>query len=188
MPETIKKNIISISGDLGSGKSTIGNLIKQQMGIELFSTGDIQRQIARKHNMTTLELNIYMEDHPEIDQEIDDHLIAFNNTDERLIVDSRMAWHFMPGSFKVYLTVEIKVAAERIYGAGRGQEETYGSLEEAEQQILARTDRENHRYKTMYGVDCRDLTNYDLVVDTSDAQPEQTARLIVERFQSWFIA
>ena len=62
---------ISLAGDLGSGKSTVGRIIGEKCGLEFYSTGTIQRKIALERGMTTYELNRYMEDHPEIDDEID---------------------------------------------------------------------------------------------------------------------
>jgi cytidylate kinase len=49
--------------------------------------------------MTTTELNKYSETHPEIDAEIDSTFKSLTNS-ENLIVDSRLAWFFIPNSFK----------------------------------------------------------------------------------------
>ena len=38
---------ISITGKLGSGKSTVCHLIHDLYGYEIFSTGAIQREVAR---------------------------------------------------------------------------------------------------------------------------------------------
>ena len=37
---------ISLAGDLGSGKSTVGRIIGEKCGLEFYSTGTIQRKIA----------------------------------------------------------------------------------------------------------------------------------------------
>ena len=36
---------ISLAGDLGSGKSTVGKILSRKLGAEVYSTGTIQRQI-----------------------------------------------------------------------------------------------------------------------------------------------
>ena len=41
------------------------------MGFEIYSTGKVQREIAQRYGMTTLEFNEYAETHLEIDDEID---------------------------------------------------------------------------------------------------------------------
>lgn len=113
---------ISLAGDLGSGKSTVGKILSRKLGAEVYSTGTIQRQIATEMGMTTLQLNQYMETHPEIDGKIDDGLRALEHSEKNLIIDSRMAWHFVPSSFSVYMAADPFVSAERILKAGRESE------------------------------------------------------------------
>jgi cytidylate kinase len=72
--------IISITGDLGSGKSTVSDLLLKSLNYEYIYTGKIQREIARRYNMTTLELNQYSETHPEIDEEIDSTFKSLNES------------------------------------------------------------------------------------------------------------
>ena len=113
-------------------------------------------------------MNLYMKTHPEVDKEIDDGLIALSNYEGNIIIDSRMAWHFTKGTFKVYLSCAIDVAAERIFGDNRATE-SYGSIEEMKQSNIQRKTAENGRYFELYGVRVFDMTNYDLVVDTTAA-------------------
>ena len=109
---------ISLAGDLGSGKSTVGKILAKALGAAVYSTGTIQRRIAEEMGMTTLQLNQYMETHPEIDGKIDDGLRALEAEDADLIIDSRMAWHFVPSSFAVYMAADAYVSAERILEGG----------------------------------------------------------------------
>ena len=95
--------IITISGDIGSGKSTCGKLLRDQLGFKYLSTGDIQRRIAADMGISTLELNLLSEKDKSIDKKIDDHTRALADSDENYIVDSRLAWHFIPSSYKVFL-------------------------------------------------------------------------------------
>ena len=48
---------ISITGKLGSGKSTVCKMIRDRYDYEIFSTGAIQREVAREMGISTLELN-----------------------------------------------------------------------------------------------------------------------------------
>ncbi len=118
--------IISLTGDLGSGKSTVSNLLIKQLGYDYIYTGKIQREIADKHNMTTLELNKYAETHPEIDEEIDSTFKSLNSSTD-LIVDSRLAWFFVPKSFKIFLKTNLMVSANRISSDYRRKSEKYAS-------------------------------------------------------------
>ncbi len=175
---------ISLAGDLGSGKSTISECLAPMLGAVRYSTGDIVRKIAGERGMTVLELNTYMETHPEIDREIDDGLARLSEDPRAMIIDSRLAWHFTKGTFKVYLSVDPAVGAARIIGANRATEQ-YRSVEEAEAGVRDRRRSERRRYSEMYGVDIKDFGNYDMIVDTSYASPEKVAFALREGLRVW---
>ena len=178
------KDKISLAGDLGSGKSTVSKIIIESLGAEYYSTGAIVRGVAEKHGMTVVELNKYMETHPEIDHEIDDGLKALSDVDKLLIIDSRMAWHFTKGTFKVYLTIDIETGALRIMNANRDGEHR-ATLEETVKDTRDRRESEKLRYKEQYGVDIKDLSNYALIVDTTYATPDEIAEIIMSGFEQW---
>ena len=178
------KDKISLAGDLGSGKSTVSDILIQKLGAEYYSTGAIVRSIASKRGMTVVELNKYMETHPEIDHEIDDGLKALGEVDKFLIIDSRMAWYFTPDTFKVYLSCDIETSAARIMGANR-QGEHAASFEATVADTRARRESEKKRYMEQYGQDIKDLTNYSLIVDTSHATPDEVASAIICGFEAW---
>ena len=175
-------NKISLAGDLGSGKSTVAKLLIEALGAEYYSTGAIVRAVAEKRGMTVADLNVYMETHPEIDKEIDDGLVALSADERPLVIDSRMAWHFTEGTFKVYLSTDAEVAALRIMNAGRAGESTV-SLSAQVQETLRRRESEKKRYSEKYGVDITNLSNYDLVVDTTYAKPEEISACILAAFR-----
>ena len=177
---------ISLAGDLGSGKSTVSDILIKELGAEYYSTGSIVRSIAEKRGMTVTELNVYMETHPEIDHEIDDGLVALADVDKFLIIDSRMAWHFTAGTFKVYMSTDIETSALRIMNANRAGEHA-STLEETISQTRARRESEKKRYKEQYNVDIKDLTNYDFVIDTTIATPREVADSIIAAFREWQI-
>lgn len=175
---------ISLTGDLGSGKSAVSKLLSEELKYPIVSTGHIQRAIADKYGMSTLELNEYTRTHPEIDDEIDGKVTELSQKSESIIFDSRLAWHFAPASFKVYLLVDTYVAAKRILGDVRTSEQ-YSDLEEARTKILARRKSEIERFKTYYKIDYGELRNFDLVVETTHATPEEVARCIIDCYRLW---
>ncbi len=173
---------ISLAGDLGSGKSTVSAILIERLGAEYYSTGRVVREIADRLEMSIAELNCYMETHPEIDTEIDDGIRALSDDPRNLVIDSRMAWHFTRGTFKVYLTTDIETAATRIMLANRKGEHRE-SLEETVRETRERRESERRRYLAQYGVDITDLSNYSLVVDTTALSPEQIAELIISALE-----
>ena len=177
---------ITLAGDLGSGKSTVSDIIVSRTGAEYYATGLIARRVAKEHNIDVLEINKYMETHPELDREIDDGLVALSDLDKMMVIDSRMAWHFVKGNFSVYMTTELETSATRIFLAGRAQEK-YASVEEAMVKIKEREASEKKRYKEKYGVDRMDLFNYSLVIDTTRATPDEICDCILSCADMWCI-
>lgn len=175
---------IAISGDLGSGKSTISKLLREKLSFELYSMGEAWRNLAAKYNMSILELNKYSETHP-LDEEMDQAMAAMAGTPKNIIFDSRLAWHFIPNSFKIHLTVDPMIAATRIFNDKRGDAEGYADVNEAYEKIKQRRISENNRYIQKYHLDCSLLEHYNLVVDTSHAPPESIAALIIDKFNHW---
>ena len=174
--------IITITGDLGSGKSHVCRLLAERLGFRIVSTGGIQREIAREMNLSTLELNKLSERLPDIDKRIDSHIIALADSTD-LICDSRLAWHFLPQSFKVCLKVTPEVAAGRVLRDSKRSGESYASIAEAARALKARRESEVLRFKQLYGADCDRLENYDIVIDTSAIPPEEVAGRIIQGFQ-----
>lgn len=171
---------ITITGDLGSGKSAVSKILCEKTGFEYVSTGRIQRQLAQELGLDTLEMNRRADTDPTIDQRIDGIFVDLGKGDQGCVVDSRMAWFFLPDSFKVYLQADVAVAADRILNDSQRKSEEYESKEEAIRKILARKKSENDRFMAKYGADCTNLHNFDLVVDTTNRRPEHVAALILK--------
>ncbi len=173
---------IAFSGKLGSGKSTVCDILNKQYGYSIYSTGTIQRKIAEEMGISTLELNKRMREDPALDHVIDDAVVELSRErkGDKLIYDSRMAWHFAENTFKVYMYVDPTVAARRVLAADRGNVEKYSSLEEAREMLISRSVEENTRFKMIYGVDNFDYNNYDLIIDSTTATPELIAKVIAE--------
>ena len=175
---------ISLAGDVGSGKSTVSKILIDRLGAVYHSTGAICRDLATKHGIDITSMNQYMETHPEIDKEIDDTIRALSDKDECMIIDSRMAWHFVRDTFRVYMTTEPLESAKRILRAKRAEERAT-TVEEMAERNRARKASENKRYAEFYGVDCGNLSNYSLVVDSTYASPEEVAECILSCFADW---
>ena len=173
---------ITVTGDLGSGKSTVCKELNKKFGLQIFSTGTIQRKIAVEMGMSTFELNKYMETHPEIDQLIDGELVKLSDSAENMAIDSRMAWHFVKNTYDVFLTTDETVAAQRVVSDKRGPSERYTNVQHALSSLKARKISENYRYKEKYDVDCYDLSNYDLILDTTDVSPDYVADTIMQQY------
>jgi CMP/dCMP kinase len=178
-------NKISISGDLGSGKTTVSFLLADQLHFKRYATGDIQRKLAAEKNMTTLEFNKLSETKDYIDKLIDGTTAEMAKSEESIVFDSRMAWYFVPNSFSVRLIINDVVGAERIMNAQRGSIEEYKDIEDALQKVKERKSSEKNRFALKYGVNLLDFLNYDLIIDTSYVTAEEVTNLIIEKYNLW---
>lgn len=114
-------------------------------------------------------------------KELGQKILKDNNENEVWIMDSRLAFSNIPESFAVRLTVRDDVAAKRLMGDNtRGKEDrNYASIEEAMQKNIERKRGEELRYKDVYNVDLKDPNNYDLIIDTSFADINEIADVIM---------
>lgn len=175
--------IITITGDLGSGKSTAGKLLAEQLGYTYLSTGQIQRELAGKLGITIHELNKQAETDSSIDKQLDEYIKGLQHNSANMVIDSRLAWHFLPNSYSVYLVVDPATAATRIYNdATRGDSESnYLSVNDVLQKNSERKRSEHKRFLELYDVDCGDMCNYDVVIDTTGvAAGDVVARILTK--------
>ncbi len=189
MVSAMKKHIITIAGKPGSGKSTTSNRLARELGYNRFSSGDLFRAIAKERGIDVLEINLTAETEQEIDHQVDDRLKDIGQNEDNLVIDSRMAWYWMPNSFRVYLDLDVEVAAERIVN---GMDKTRMEAEnipsnphEYAKLLQNRLDSESRRYMNLYEQNPYDTSNYDLVVDTAKNNPEEVVRIILEAYKNW---
>lgn len=179
------RKIICISGDLASGKSVVSRIVAERLKYELFSAGRIFRQLAEENGISVLELNTMAETNREIDNMIDSRISEIGLKQEKIILDSRMAWHFVKESFKVYLTVEPIEAAKRVLQDKRGTAESYNDIDEALEGLAKRREAESKRYLSKYGVDISHLANYQFVLDTTCKTVDQVVKKIVDKYMEY---
>lgn len=181
-----KKHIITIAGELGSGKSTIATLLSDILGYEIYRNGEYFRKLAKEKNMSVKDFNIYVKSHPEIDIQIEKSAKEYAQSHDNLLVDARLGWYVVPESFKIYLTVDIDVAAKRAFeDESRKETESFKSIEEQKQDLKERYVLENERYFKVYGVHKEDLNNYDFVLNTTKLTPDQVCNKIVDEYTKW---
>lgn len=183
-----KRHIISLNGDLASGKGTVSKLLIEKLDYGIYRNGQYFRDLAKQMNMSVTDFNIYVEAHPEIDRQIENSAAEYAKDHDNFIIDARLGWYAVPMSFKVYLRVDIDEAARRAFydtSESRKDTENFTTLEEQKQDMIKRYSLENERYYNLYKVRKEDMSNYDLVVDTTNMSPEDVSNKIIEEYKKW---
>ncbi len=184
----VKKSIITIAGSIGSGKSSTARALANALGYQHFSSGDLMRAIAMERNLSIEAINAFpVDERRDIDEHIDNMLRDLGEG-EHLVIDSRMAFRWIPDSFKLFLHVDPETAAERIFAQitndGRvGQ--SGSSIEEIRAATETRTEQETARYRTLYGVDIYNESQFDLVIDTVGDDLSTVAATALAAYQTW---
>jgi len=177
-----------MSGAIGSGKTTTANRVAELLGYERFSAGNVMRQIARDKGISAVELAKEGVSNPEIDKQIDDALKA-QGSKSNIVIDSRLGFHFIPHSFRVFLDLPQEVAATRII-----EDKKVNSSRDVEQEIgydnvlaaiRSRTASDLTRYKEYYDVEMNDHNNYDLVLSSEHLSIGEVAQTIVCAYERW---
>ncbi|GIG63441.1 cytidylate kinase [Longispora fulva] len=171
---------VVFNGDLGSGKSTVSVLLAERLGLRRVSVGDLYRELAAQRGMTALQLNLHAELDDKIDHYVDQLQADIAASGERLVVDSRLAWHFFTDAVKVHLVTDPAVAAHRVLGRPASTVESYRSVADARERLASRSDSERARFLARYNVDKADWANYDLICDSTRAAPTEIVDRIID--------
>lgn len=185
-----KKQIITLAGLAGSGKSTVRDIIATKLNYQSFYTGGFMRSLAEARGMQFDDFNALIATDKSIDLEIDAEQKRIGEEENEYVVDAHIGYHFIPDSFKVFLTVPPDEAARRIFADGDNETrkkvgDTMDSIEETRERIKNRLDNHKDRYMRHYGINPYDVTQYDFIVDTYQTSPEDVADKIITAYQQW---
>lgn len=184
----MKREIITIAGSPGSGKSSTGKALSAALGYRHFSSGDLFRQLAVARGQSIEAMNISAEMQRDIDLRVDELLQEMYRSQDRLVIDSRMAWHWMPASFKVFLILDPGTAAVRIFAhlqsAGRVSEDA-ATVNEVRASIDRRFNSEQKRYAALYNVNPTDPLNFDIVINTKHNDLKAVIAIVGAAYEAW---
>ncbi len=167
---------ITVSGLPGSGTTTLSKLLAECYDLELVSSGEIFRKMAKERGMNLAEFGALAERNPSIDLEIDKNQKAIIHSQDNIILESRLAGHMAqgrPNVLKVWIKAPILTRVKRIQ-----RREKSVSFDEELKKTVERERSEALRYKNYYGIDITDLSIYDIVIDSEKWNQYQTLDIL----------
>ncbi len=153
--------IITISGLHGTGKSTIARAISKAFSLRHISAGELFRQIAFKRGLTVSELSKLSTKNRSVDDVVDERTRNEAKRGRVVLEGLLTGWLAKDNAdIKIFLIASETARIKRI--AGR-EGISYNAAREA---TLLREELERRRFNRFYGVDIRDMSLYDLVLNT----------------------
>lgn len=164
---------VAVSGLHGTGKSTAARALADKFNLQYISAGEVFRRMAEERNMDLTEFSEYVEDHPEVDKEIDQRTVE-KAKEDNVLVDARLAgWMVENPDINILLVAPVE---ERIRRIANRENSSYKNIME---ETLAREGSERKRFKDLYGIDVEDYSPFDLVLDTEKFDKEAMIQILV---------
>lgn len=193
--------IITVSGQPGSGTTTLTEKLESRLDATYLNAGSIFRSLADDHGMSLETFSKHVNENPEIDRAIDhqlrvivDEYLGLEKTTsmpeeapeipdfqdsvdmdaEYLILESRLAGWIagIDAAVRIWCQAPIEVRCERLSDSGNLNAET-------SQELIDRQSDEAMRYKQWYDIEITDTSIYDLVLNTSRWSPDVLMEIVL---------
>jgi cytidylate kinase len=180
--------IISLTGAIGSGKSTIAQMLSDKLAWPRYYMGGLRREAAQKRGLTLAEYNILGETDINTDQEVDLYQKKMGEKQDDFVIEGRTSWYFIPNSFKIYLDVQLEEGARRVFGSlqkknNRNEDKELKSVEDVKESMKKRQISDSLRYKKYYDINVNDLSHYDFYLDTTNLSQDRVFQIVYERIK-----
>jgi predicted cytidylate kinase len=175
--------IITIGGNQGAGKTTLAKKLSEKLNYKFISIGDLKGEISKERGITIDELNEIGKKEKWIHEEFDKKTIEIGKTRNNFIVEGWLAFYFIPNSKKIFLEVDPKIGAKRIFEDQRPDEHKCKNVDETENQLKKRLEITNEQFKKYYGVNFLDKKNYDIIINTTNLSIDKMVDLAIKKLK-----
>ncbi|KXB05803.1 hypothetical protein AKJ51_04760 [candidate division MSBL1 archaeon SCGC-AAA382A20] len=163
---------VAVSGLHGTGKTTASKALAKRFDLRYVSAGEVFREMARERGMSLKRFSDYVEEHPEIDEKIDDRT-AREAEKDNVLIDARLAgWMAEGADLRILLTSGLEERVQRI------SKRECRPYEEVKRETIAREKSEKKRYSEHYGIDVDDHSVFDLILDTGKFNEEEMIKIL----------
>ena len=167
-------NLIILSGEACTGKTSVGLALAARLGYLFKSAGNHARAFAReRYQFDVHEFQDLCAADPEIDRQLDESFCQEiqANLDRGLgmVVDYRLGANFFPAAMSIYLKASPEVVRQRL--VGRTSEDFA--------RLSIRNAQSRSRLLEIYGYDYVAESNYRHVIDTDKMKEGQIVEKII---------
>jgi radical S-adenosyl methionine domain-containing protein 2 len=165
---------ITLSGGVGSGKTTLGKKLAEKLNYAFISIGNKTRQVAEKKGQSIVQFQEQCLLNPELDKQIDLEFSNDCNNSENLIIDYRLGFKFIKNAYHIFLKISDETAIKRLKSAYRN-DETFETLG-------LRNNTFQVQFIDAYELDYTMPKHYDLIIDVEDFQDaDELAQYIINK-------
>jgi cytidylate kinase len=167
-----RRLVITVAGPHGSGRSTQAMKLAKAFNLRYISTGTLFRERAQQLGISLSEMSKIASSDDTFDRFLDN--IAREETKKGgVVLDATLSgWVAETPDIRIYLTAPLDVRVKRI------AEREKRSMSEVEVETKHREAAEAERFRHYYGYDIRDITIYDVVLNTALADADGIANIL----------
>jgi len=174
---------ITISGFPGSGKTSVGKKIAEKFGCKFYSMGDLRGRMAVDRGIDVDKLNEVGEKESWTDNDVDNYQKELGSKENNFVIEGRLSYFFIPKSIKIFLKVDLREGAKRIFLNQRSDEREVFSVEEMANIIEKRILSDKIRYRKHYDIDCYMESQYDIIVNSTNISIDEVVVLIQKKIE-----
>lgn len=152
-------------------------MLAKRFGLRRVSAGDMFRAMAKEAGLDLIEFGRKCEKEPEIDRKLDERMVSEAGKGG-VVLDGRATAfltrkHKIP-ALRVWLAVEPEISAKRVSKRDKMSVKSALLKTEKREREIAK------RLKTLWGLDTKDTSYYDAVIQTDDYSPEEVSDIIAQ--------